>query len=56
MEVYHVKENPICCICGKEITGYTNNAEPVKKGICCNECNTKFVIPARLKQINEESK
>lgn len=46
-----------CCICEEEIpvepeTGWKsgNNAEPVKKGRCCNECNWSRVIPARLKE------
>ena len=37
-----------CCICNKEIMGYGNNAEPVKSGQCCNECNMNIVIPNRL--------
>ena len=50
-----------CCICKKEIEKqYTpkgkiywdqgHNAEPVKIGRCCNNCNKTVVIPARLKQ------
>ena len=38
-----------CCICGKPIEGYGNNAEPVKNGVCCDGCNISVVIPARLK-------
>jgi len=38
-----------CCICGEEFDGYGNNPEPVKhSGRCCDACNSKFVIPARL--------
>lgn len=38
-----------CCICGKEYTGYGNNPEPVRiSGRCCNDCNEKRVIPARM--------
>ena len=48
-------EKKICCICGEEYTGYGNNAEPYKEGYCCDECNKKFVIPARLKNNNNES-
>lgn len=49
-----------CCICGKkiEINGNwidDNNAEPVKKGRCCNNCNFKYVIPARLGVYNYEN-
>lgn len=42
------KEKEICCICGEEYDGYGNNAEPYKAGYCCDACNLKFVIPARL--------
>ena len=38
-----------CCICGKKIIGYGNNAEPVKPGICCDKCNRSIVIPNRVK-------
>lgn len=39
----------ICCICGEEIDGYGNNPAPVKsEGRCCDACNAKFVIPARM--------
>lgn len=37
-----------CSICGKEYTGWGNNARPVNNGRCCDECNTKVVIPARM--------
>lgn len=38
-----------CCICGEEFEGYGNNPSPVKEtGKCCDACNRKFVIPARL--------
>lgn len=46
-------EKQVCCICGEEYTGYGNNAEPYKKGRCCNECNRKFVIPSRLSQLRK---
>lgn len=38
-----------CIICGEEFEGYGNNPTPVtEKGRCCDACNLKFVIPARL--------
>lgn len=37
-----------CCLCGRKFTGWGNNAEPLKSGRCCNECNDTKVIPARL--------
>ncbi len=40
-----------CCICGGELGEYGNNASPIcEEGECCDECNDKFVIPARLLQ------
>lgn len=41
-----------CCICGKYIENeYSHNAQPVKDGRCCIECNALKVIPARLKEM-----
>ncbi len=37
-----------CCICGNIYSGFGNNAAPIKDGYCCNSCNVKFVIPARI--------
>lgn len=44
-----------CVICKNEIevqptTGWDkgHNAEPVKKGRCCDGCNSAIVIPCRL--------
>lgn len=38
-----------CCICGEKFIGFGNNPYPVKKeGRCCDECNWKYVIPARI--------
>ena len=48
-----------CCLCGKQIAKkYTpegkmywdkgNNAQPLKAGQCCDECNLSKVIPARM--------
>lgn len=36
-----------CCLCNNDIKGHGNNAEPLKKGKCCDECNF-LVILARL--------
>lgn len=43
-----------CVICGKKLNGYGNNAEPVKMGLCCDDCNIKVVVPQRLKQLYAE--
>ena len=40
----------VCCLCAKIFAkGYFgNNANPVFDGRCCDACNAKFVIPARI--------
>lgn len=43
----------LCSICFSEIPAIGswtegNNAEPVNMGRCCNDCNDRVVIPARL--------
>ena len=39
-----------CCICGKPSRGWGNNPWPVKEsGECCDCCNSRAVIPARIK-------
>ena len=43
IEKTYNKEGEMCCEIG-------NNAEPLKSGRCCDECNMSKVIPARLKQ------
>lgn len=43
------RENiPKCSICKKNYEGYGNNAMPVNKGRCCNECNISIVVPTRI--------
>ena len=48
-------ESKICCICKKPFDGYGNNAEPICSGICCDECNMKEVIPARMRMLDKTS-
>ena len=41
----------VCCICGKKFMGWGNNPWPVVKdenATCCDECNGKYVLGARL--------
>lgn len=39
-----------CCLCGRHFDGeYSHNANPVKDGRCCIECNAKKVMPVRWK-------
>jgi len=40
----------ICILCKRKYKGWGNNAEPLKKGRCCDNCNNTKVIPARLKE------
>jgi len=50
----------ICSICKQPIPvkgtwAEGNNAEPVvKKGRCCDDCDWKVVIPARLRLLKAE--
>ena len=37
-----------CVICGKEYEGMGNNAEPIKKGRCCDDCNINVVLKERI--------
>ena len=39
-----------CVICGKQIEGYGNNAEPLAHGRCCDFCNAG-VIARRLEDL-----
>ena len=40
-----------CIICENEYEGYGNNTEPITEGLCCDSCNTKYVIPRRILMI-----
>ena len=37
-----------CVICGKEIEGIGHNAESVKNGRCCDNCNMTVVLRERI--------
>ena len=37
-----------CIFCKSEIHFDGNNAEPLAKGVCCNYCNTRYVVPYRF--------
>lgn len=45
-----------CCFCKIIIKEFGNNAEPIKKGVCCDECNKNIVIPIRIKNIMNRGK
>ena len=39
----------LCCICeARHVIGFGHNAEPLKKGTCCDACNY-LVLYARMK-------
>lgn len=38
-----------CGICLKKYDGWGNNPYPVNVERCCDDCNTKFVIPMRFR-------
>jgi hypothetical protein len=44
-------EETKCVICGGPLGKYGNNAQPVAGGRCCDDCNVRKVIPARIKSI-----
>ena len=52
--VYHLPE---CCLCRHKFLGFGNNPYPIRseKEDCCNDCNDKKVIPARLKLMKQEN-
>ena len=47
--------NMKCVVCEKKIKAYGHNPDPLNngKGRCCDTCNIKYVIPARIYQMRE---
>ena len=45
------KEEGTCSICFRKYTHWGNNAYPVNRGRCCDECNANIVVPARIQQM-----
>jgi hypothetical protein len=47
-----------CSICMQPIPdgawGYGHIAEPLNGGRCCSECNSRHVIPARIRRMRAE--
>lgn len=53
-----IDERPQCCLCWAKYDGYGNNPDPVPRrrpGEACDACNSSVVIPARIKQREEEA-
>lgn len=48
----------ICCICGDKIEDIRRscNAQPVKKGRCCFNCDDLVVTPHRLMDVGFDKK
>jgi len=44
------KSKQICCLCKEEFEGYGNNAQPLKKGLCCDKCNVDVIIERMKKE------
>lgn len=42
-----------CCLCKNEYEGEGNNANPLSNQKCCDDCNKKRVIPARIRSLNK---
>jgi len=43
--------NHICSVCGREYTGFGNNAWPINPGRCCNDCN-QIVVGHRMLSVS----
>ena len=51
-----MKDTQICCICGQVFLGFGNNPWPVvtdEDAMCCDDCNARKVVPARIKLMLE---
>lgn len=50
MQLTHVSGEMRCCICSREIDDFlsSRNAQPVKIGRCCIECDDNIVLPTRI--------
>lgn len=46
------KEEFTCSICGKKVKEFGNNACPVHHEMCCDRCNGRVVLPARVALMN----
>ena len=42
------KEPFVCAICQGTFEQFGNNPDPFEGDRCCNECDQKYVIPARI--------
>jgi len=47
-EVAGAEIEDVCCICRETYRGFGNNALPFKEGRSCDDCNTEYVVRARM--------
>ena len=50
---YNYNKKFICSICGKISYGYPWPVVKEPDATCCDECNMKYVIPARIKKYTD---
>ena len=49
-------DSDLCVLCSKEIIGYGNNAQPLKDGRCCDDCNHIAVVVRLLDSYVQQRK
>ena len=45
-----------CCVCGEKIEGRGHNAEPLKKGRCCDKCQCAVVFERHKRRVGNKVK
>ena len=48
-----------CCICGRTFAGHGKDPTPVVDdpgARCCDDCNSRIVLPMRLERLRERDK
>jgi DNA-directed RNA polymerase subunit RPC12/RpoP len=45
-----------CCICGKVFTGHGTPVINDPGARCCDDCNSRVVLPMRLERLQERDK
>ena len=56
-EVMHTQREMKCVICNVNIRDFGHNPDPLNngEGRCCSTCNMKYVIPARIYSMREDT-
>ena len=47
-EVFNHRKPKKCPICGNTFETWGNNPQPITSGLCCDNCNYKYVLPFRI--------